>query len=107
MAIETIPLQQISITSSDGTTRELSFLSAELFIVTEFGSRQWYIDTTEAGPVDLLDHYYTSDEIKVRLAAAAADGRQFEGIAYVHSNVPKQACVLRGDDELLEKGLKG
>ncbi|WP_127534703.1 hypothetical protein [Paenibacillus kobensis] len=102
MAMEVIPIQQITITGNDGEARELSFSSAELFIVTDHGSRQWYIDTNEAGPAQLLDLYYTSDNIQVRLSAAAADGRHFEGTAYFHSNVPKQACVLRGDDELQE-----
>jgi|GEM_PF-1188722 len=104
MAMETIPVTQITITGSDGEARELSFSSAELFIVTDFGSRQWYIDTNDAGPADLLDHYYTSDSIRISLAASSVDGRRFEGIAYFHSNVPKRACVLRGDDELLEIG---
>ncbi|GMK41825.1 hypothetical protein PCCS19_48840 [Paenibacillus sp. CCS19] len=98
--METIELEHITITGKDIEAAGLTFSSAQLVIVQEFGSKQWYIDTSDSGPADLLDHYYVSDNIAVRMTARARDGRSFSGTAYVHANVPRQACVLRGDGEL-------
>lgn len=98
--MESIELEHLTITGKDNEAVLLTFSSAQLVIVQEFGSKQWYIDTTDAGPSELLDHYYVSDNIAVLMNARTRDGRSFSGTAYVHANVPRQACVLRGDDEL-------
>ncbi|MWC29028.1 hypothetical protein [Paenibacillus sp. MMS18-CY102] len=100
--METFQIQQITLADhSEATTIELALTSAELVLITEHGSKLWYIDVTGAGPASLLDHYYSSEHILVSVTALAADGRTFQGKAYFHANVPKQACVLRGDDELI------
>ncbi|PWW07436.1 hypothetical protein DFQ01_102330 [Paenibacillus cellulosilyticus] len=100
--METIDLVQITISGDDIEVAELTFSAAQLVIVQEFGSKQWYVDTTDAGPSELLDHYYVSDNIAVQMTARTNDGRTYSGTAYVHANVPCQACVLRGDGELTE-----
>lgn len=100
--METIDLAQITITGTGIEAAELTFSAAQLVIVHEYGSKQWYIDTTDSGPAELLDHYYVSDNIAVQMTARTSDGRSFSGTAYVHANVPRQACVLRGDDVLTE-----
>jgi hypothetical protein len=98
--METLALAQITITGTGIESAELTFSSAQLVIVQELGSKQWYIDTTDSGPANLLDHYYVSDNIAVQMIARTNDGRVYSGTAYVHANVPRQACVLRGDGEL-------
>ncbi|MBD3920125.1 hypothetical protein H8B09_15275 [Paenibacillus sp. PR3] len=98
--METIDLVQLTITGDNNQSTELTFSSAQLVIVHEYGSKQWYVDTTDSGPAELLNHYYVSDNIAVQMTARTSDGRSFSGTAYVHANVPRQACVLRGDDEL-------
>lgn len=100
--METIEIQQITLADPNAAeTIELALTKAELVLVTEYGSKLWYIDVTGAGPASLLDHYYSSEHILVSVTAGAADGRSFQGKAYFHANVLKQACVLRGDDELI------
>lgn len=98
--METIDLVQITITGDNNQSTELTFSSAQLVIVHEYGSKQWYVDTTDSGPAELLNHYYVSDNIAVQMTARTSEGRVYSGTAYVHANVPRQACVLRGDDEL-------
>jgi hypothetical protein len=98
--MESIELVRITITGKDVESAELTFSSAQLVIVHEYGSKQWYIDTTDAGPAELLNHYYVSDNIAVQITARTSEGRIYSGKAYVHANVPRQACVLRGDEEL-------
>jgi len=98
--METIDLVQITITGDHNESTELTFGSAQLVIVHEYGSKQWYVDLSNAGPAELLNHYYVSDNIAIRMTASSRDGRTYRGTAYVHANVPRQACVIRGDDEL-------
>ncbi|OXM17201.1 hypothetical protein [Paenibacillus herberti] len=81
-------------------TRELRMESAELVLVTEAGSRLWYVDINGIADEDLLDYFYTASNIQVEIHAITKDGANLAGTAYFHANKARHAAALRGDGEL-------
>ncbi|CAM4002513.1 hypothetical protein L1N85_14575 [Paenibacillus alkaliterrae] len=86
-------------------TKQLSFTSAELIRVTEYGDRLWYVDINGVGDRELLAWFGKSEDIGVQLTAIAGSGQAFRGKGYLHPNEPHQAAAIRGDGELLEQQL--
>ncbi|MCM3749905.1 hypothetical protein M3223_21455 [Paenibacillus pasadenensis] len=97
--MEIYQLASIELTHGDWT-RKLDMESAELVLVTEAGSRLWYVDVTGLRDEDLLDYFYTASDIQVELKAVAQSGATLEGTAYFHANKARHAAALRGDGEL-------
>ncbi|QJC51321.1 hypothetical protein HGI30_07025 [Paenibacillus albicereus] len=97
--METYALLSLTL-SHGGWTKELEMESAELALVTEAGSRLWYIDVNGVADDELLDYFYTAADIGVEISALARDGRMLEGTAYFHANKLHRAAALRGDGEL-------
>ncbi|MGU3473516.1 hypothetical protein ACLBWT_20490 [Paenibacillus sp. D51F] len=81
-------------------TRRLNMESADLIVVTEAGSRLWYVDVNGIRDEDLLDYFYTAADIQISLTAWTGDGRALQGTAYFHANKAHHAAALRGDGEL-------
>lgn len=98
--METFDLIAIEI-SFQQQTRALSFLSAELVIVTDYGDRLWYVDINGVADRELLAWFGQSEDIRVQLTAVADSGQAFRGTGYLHPNEPHQAAAIRGDGELL------
>lgn len=84
-------------------TVQLSFTSAELVRVTEYGDRLWYVDINGVGDRELLAWFGRSEDIGVELTAVAKSGQTFHGKGYFHPNEPHQAAAVRGDGELSEQ----
>lgn len=99
--METIQLKDIKIVYQQ-QMKELPFQSAELVLVSDYGSKLWYVDVNGVQDSELLQWFGQSEDIRVELYATAADGRTFNGTAYLHPNEPHQAAALRGDGELRE-----
>ncbi|MBD2848460.1 hypothetical protein IDH44_25035 [Paenibacillus sp. IB182496] len=78
----------------------LHFSSAQLVVVTELGSRLWYIDVNGIAETELLESFSRSENIRIELQAVTAGGRRYEGIGYLHPNPAHQAAAIRGDGEL-------
>jgi len=78
----------------------LTFDDARLAVVTEAGSRLWYIDVNGIAQTGLLEQLADSGDLRFELTAVTADGRRFEGVGYVHPNVRHHAAAIRGDGEL-------
>ena len=78
----------------------LTFADARLAVVTEAGSRLWYIDVNGVVQTGLLAQLAESDNLRFELTAVTAGGRKFEGVGYLHPNVKHQAAAIRGDGEL-------
>ncbi|MGN7456426.1 hypothetical protein ACTHPH_16575 [Paenibacillus pasadenensis] len=98
--METYPLLLLTLTHG-GWTKELEMESAELALVTDAGSRLWYIDVNGVADSELLDYFYTASDIGVEVSALTKDGRRLEGTAYFHANKLHRAAALRGDGELI------
>jgi len=84
-------------------TIQLSFTSAELVRVTEYGDRLWYVDINGVGDRELLAWFGKNEDIGIELIAIASSGQTFRGKGYFHPNEPHQAAAVRGDGELLEQ----
>ncbi|MFF2091021.1 hypothetical protein [Paenibacillus sp. NPDC058174] len=100
--METIDLAAITI-EFEQRTEQLAFTSAELVIVSDYGSRLWYANVDGITDSGLLGWFGQSENIQVYLRATARDGRRFEGIAYLHPNEQHHAAAIRGDG-LLQEG---
>ena len=97
--METFDLLSLQLAHRDWT-RSLHMESAKLVLVTETGSRLWYVDVNGIRDDDLLDYFYTSSDIEVELVAVTGSGLELRGIAYFHANPAHHAAALRGDGEL-------
>lgn len=97
--METIQLARIVITYQQ-LMKELSFTSAELVVITNYGSRLWYVDVNGVADLELLRWFGQSEDIEIKLSVTATDGRNYEGTAYLHPNEPHQAAAIRGEGEL-------
>lgn len=84
-------------------TKPLTFTSAELVRVTEYGDRLWYVDINGVADREMLSWFGQSEDISVQLTAVANSGRTFRGSGYLHPNEPHQAAAIRGDGELFEQ----
>ncbi|WP_028611995.1 hypothetical protein [Paenibacillus harenae] len=84
-------------------TKPLSFTSAELVRVTEYGSRLWYVDLNGLGDRELLAWFGQSEDIEVQLTAVAGGGQVFRGKGFFHPNELHRAAAIRGDGELIEQ----
>ncbi|MGO4543419.1 hypothetical protein AB4Z29_01285 [Paenibacillus sp. 2TAB23] len=99
--METFELLALEITYQQQTI-QLSFTSAELVRVTEYGDRLWYVDINGVGDRELLARFGRSEDIGIALTAVASTGQTFRGHGYFHPNEPHLAAAIRGDGELLE-----
>ncbi|PZD94813.1 hypothetical protein DNH61_16085 [Paenibacillus sambharensis] len=97
--MESFELAELTV-RQEGLNCRLSFTSAYLAVVSDLGSRLWYIDVNGVVQTDLLQQFHTSDNIRVELSAVTAGGRRFEGAGYLHPNINVQAAAIRGDGEL-------
>jgi len=82
-------------------SQELLFTSAELILITDYGSRLWYVDVNGVTDLELLRWFGQSEDIRVELSLQTEEGQVFNGTAYLHPNELHQAAALRGEGELL------
>ncbi|WP_138752610.1 hypothetical protein [Paenibacillus sinopodophylli] len=100
--METFQLIALEITYQQNIV-QLTFTSAELVRVTEYGDRLWYVDINDVGDRELLAWFGRSEDINIELTAVASTGQTFRGHGYFHPNEPHQAAAIRGDGELIEQ----
>ncbi|WP_028562080.1 hypothetical protein [Paenibacillus pinihumi] len=84
----------------NGTEEKLEFTSAKLVIVTEMGSRLWYIDADGITQHQLLADFSVSEDIGVMLRGITAGGKSFGGHGFFHANTQHQAAAIRGNGEI-------
>ncbi len=85
-----------------GLELQLRYADAQLAIVTETGSRLWYIDVNGVQDTELLRKLHDNEcDLRFELIAVTAGGQRFEGVGYVHPNVKHRAAAIRGDGELI------
>jgi hypothetical protein len=102
--VETYELAALSITHGSQTTA-LSFSRAKLMIVTDHGTRLWFIDVEGMLDEELLKHFAQSHEINVSINTTTIGGRQLAGQGFFHPNPQHLAAAIRGDGPLDGYGL--
>lgn len=98
--MEQYELAEIRIRSTQRQSWQLAFASAQLVVVTEMGSRLWYLDVNGIADDGLLQHFYTAEEIGIELELITAGGKRLAGSGYLHANPRHQAAAIRGQGEL-------
>jgi hypothetical protein len=97
--VETYDLADLAITQGQ-TTWNLVFSRAKLMIVSEYGTRLWFIDVDGIPDASLLKQFADSEEIGVDVKATTIGGRQLEGKGFFHPNPQHLAAAIRGDGNL-------
>ncbi|TJY40996.1 hypothetical protein E5161_14885 [Cohnella pontilimi] len=80
--------------------RTIAFEKAKLTVVSDYGTRLWYIDVDGIDDEPLLERFAESDEIGVRLEAVSIGGKRFGGRGFFHPNPRRRSAAIRGDGEL-------
>lgn len=97
--METYDLADLAITQG-AQTRTLSFSRAKLMIVSDHGTRLWFIDIEGMSDKELLKHFAESHEIGVEIKTTTIGGRQLAGKGFFHPNLQHLAAAIRGDGQL-------
>nr|WP_255807380.1 hypothetical protein [Cohnella mopanensis] len=78
----------------------LVFSRAKLMIVSDYGTRLWYIDIDGMTDEKLLQKFAQSDDIGVEMVTTTIGGRRMEGKGFFHPNPQHCAAAIRGDGPL-------
>lgn len=97
--METFDLAELVI-SQDSQEWKLTFTRAKLMIVSDHGTRLWFIDVDGMTDDSLLNKFAMSDHIEVRLRATSIGGCLMEGMGYFHPNPQHSAAAIRGNGQL-------
>lgn len=97
--METYNLADLAITH-DSHTHALSFSRAKLMIVSDHGTRLWFIDVEGMSDERLLKQFAESHDIGVEIRATTIGGRQMAGKGFFHPNPQHHAAAIRGDGQL-------
>ncbi|MFC5469072.1 hypothetical protein ACFPPD_10085 [Cohnella suwonensis] len=97
--METYDLAELSIAQGPQTWL-LVFSRARLFVVSEAGTRLWYIDIDGLTDDRLLADFAESHAIDVGMTAVSIGGKTFRGNGYFHPNPLHRAAALRGEGAL-------
>lgn len=104
--METYELANLTIVQAS-EERSVVYTRAKLYVVTEQGSKLWYIEIDGVADDALLGYYYNADEIGVDVRATTAGGRAMSGRGYFHANPLHRAAAIRGEGRLEGYGKPG
>jgi hypothetical protein len=97
--VETYELAELAIAQGNQSWN-LAFTRAKLMIVSEFGTRLWYIDIDGMKDESLLRSFAESEEIGIYATMTTIGGRRMEGNGFFHPNPQHLAAAIRGDGQL-------
>lgn len=97
--METYELANLSITQASFESK-LAYERARLFVITEHGSRHWYIELSGLADEEVLRRFAESEEIGVGFVATTAEGSSLSGRGYFHPNPQHRAAAIRGEGPL-------
>jgi hypothetical protein len=97
--VEHFELAALSVTEGEDN-RPIAFARAKLTVVSEYGTRLWYIDVDGISDEGMLQRFAESEEIGVNVAAVTIGGKRMSGIGFFHPNPHNRSAAIRGDGEL-------
>lgn len=97
--METFELTNLTI-SQGYEVRSIAYTRAKLFVVSEHGSKLWYIELDGVSDEALLRRFYDAEDIGVYVKATTAEGRTLSGQGYFHANPLHGAAAIRGEGRL-------
>ncbi|MFD0671553.1 hypothetical protein [Cohnella sp. GCM10027633] len=97
--METYELANLTV-SQQAFATAIAYTRAKLYIITEHGSKHWYIELDGITDDALLRRFAESEDIAVTLEATTAGGRKTSGRGYFHPNPAHRAAAIRGEGPL-------
>lgn len=97
--METYELANLSV-SQHTFTSAIAYAKAKLYIITDHGSKHWYIELDGVTDHGLLRRFSESEDIAVTLEGATVGGRKVSGNGYFYPNPTHRAAAIRGVDRL-------
>jgi hypothetical protein len=88
------------IVTEDGQNTAIAFTRAKLTVVSEYGTRLWFVDVDGISDEPLLHRFAETDEIGVDMQAVTIGGKSLGGRGYFHPNPPNRSAAIRGDGKL-------
>ncbi|MFC4601673.1 hypothetical protein [Cohnella hongkongensis] len=82
----------------------LVFSRARLMVVSDHGTRLWYVDIDGMADGELLQRFADSDSIEVQMTATTVGGKKLSGSGFFHPNPRRLAAAIRGDGPLIGYG---
>ncbi|WP_276354747.1 hypothetical protein [Cohnella caldifontis] len=104
--MEHYELAALTITEA-GTPHPLSFARAKLTVVSEYGTRLWYVDLDGIADLALLRRFAEAEDIGISLSAVTIGGKAMSGRGFLHPNPLGRSAAIRGDGELEGYGQNG
>jgi hypothetical protein len=104
--MEQFELASLSV-SEAGDERPLAFAKAKLTVVSEHGTRLWYVDLDGVTDAALLRRFADAEDIGVSVSAVTIGGKSLSGRGYLHPNPANRSAAIRGDGELRGYGPNG
>jgi hypothetical protein len=98
-ALEHYELAELRITEGQ-EDRQIAFKRARLTVVSDYGTRLWYIDVDGIADQSLLLRFAESEEIGVEIGAVSIGGKHLSGRGFFHPNPANHSAAIRGDGEL-------
>jgi hypothetical protein len=97
--VEQYELTALTITEGQ-QNRTIAFTRAKLTVVSEYGSRLWFVDVDGISDKPLLQRFAETDEIGVGMQAVTIGGKSLFGRGHFHPNPQNRSAAIRGDGEL-------
>jgi hypothetical protein len=97
--VEQYELAALTVTEG-GQNTAIAFTRAKLNVVSEYGTRLWFVDVDGISDERLLQRFAETDEIGVDMQAVTIGGKSLAGRGYFHPNPPNRSAAIRGDGEL-------
>lgn len=95
------PFELTSLTVTEKEiNRPLTFARASLTVVSDHGTKLWYIDVDGIADEALLRRFAESEEIGVYVEAVTTQGLKWSGQAFFHPNPAVRSAAIRGDGAL-------
>ena len=101
--MESYDLAELAI-SQHSHVWNLVFSRAKLMVVSDHGTRLWYIDIDGVTDDELLKRFADSDSIEIAMTATTVGGRELSGSGFFHPNPRHRAAAIRGDGQLTGYG---
>src|SRR5262249_17723892 len=101
--MENYELAELAI-AQDDYRQSVTFSRAKLTIVSEHGTRLWYVDIDGIPDERLLRRFAESEEIGVSVSIVTIGGKLLSGRGFFHPNPLRHAAAIRGDGELYGYG---
>lgn len=88
------------VVKQDAQDWHLVFSRARLTVVSDHGTRLWYVDIDGVADEALLRKFSETERIDIAASMTTIGGRRLKGNGFLHPNPRHRAAAIRGDGPL-------